>query len=303
MTARNALILGASGLIGSHLLRTGQKLGIPVAGTSFRQRLPGLRPVDITDSKQLTDVLHQTRPALIFLPAANPNVELCETDPAGTRKINVAPVRTVAEVAASLDTQVVYYSSDYIFDGRNGPYSESDHPNPICEYGHQKLESECLLREIIPHNHLILRVTVVYGWEHQGKNFVARLVRTVGAGQAINVPDDQVGSPTLADDIADASWALAEMQVSGTLHLAGPDLIDRYRFARKAAEVFELDLDLVRPVSTDQLHQAAARPLRAGMISQAAEVLLGKRLSGIATGLVRLKAQLASQIAGTGPGA
>ena len=289
--SKGAVILGASGLIGSHLLRVGASRCVPVLGTCFRQCLPGLQPLDIADANAVSALLHSERPELIFFPAANPNVDLCETDPEGTRRTNVVPVRTVAEVAATLGSRVVFYSSDYVFDGRNGPYHEGDLPAPISEYGRQKLAAEEILRTVIPDQHLILRVTVVYGWEHQRKNFVARLVRTLGDGQGMQVPRDQIGSPTLADDIAEASWTLAEGGAGGTLHLAGPDLVDRFTFAQQAAEVFSLDAGLLRPVSTGDLNQAAPRPLRAGMNSAKAEALLNRKLIGIADGLARMKAQ------------
>lgn len=291
MTGRGVVILGASGLIGSHLFRVGQARGAPVVGTCYRQCVPGLQALDVTDPSTVAALLRTLRPELIFFPAANPNVDLCETDPLATRRVNVEPVRTVAELASELRSIVVFYSSDYVFDGHAGPYVESDIPNPLSQYGQQKLDAENLLRSILPNKHLILRVTVVYGWERQGKNFVARLVRTLREGSAVRVPADQVGSPTLVDDVAEASWVLAEQGARGTLHLAGPDLVDRFTFAQQAARVFGLDAGLIEPVSTAELGQVAPRPLRAGMISDCAETLLNRRLVGIAEGLASLKAQ------------
>jgi dTDP-4-dehydrorhamnose reductase len=288
---RGAVVLGASGLIGSHLLRVGRQKGVPIVGTSFRQRLVDLRPLDITDPVDVSGLLRSTKPGVIFFPAANPNVDLCETDPEGTRRINVDPVQAVADIAAELGSRIVFYSSDYVFDGQNGPYAEDDLTNPICEYGRQKLAAEEILRECVPDQHLILRVTVVYGWENQGKNFVSRLVRTLREGQSMRVPNDQIGSPTLVDDIAEASWSLAELSAGGTLHLAGPNLLDRFSFARQTAQVFGLDAELVKPVTTAELAQAAARPLRAGMISEKAENHLNRGLVGVSDGLARLKAQ------------
>jgi dTDP-4-dehydrorhamnose reductase len=278
-------------LIGSHLFRVGQERGAPVIGTCYSQCAPGLQSLDVTDPSAVAALLRTLRPGLIFLPAANPNVDLCETDPTATRRVNVEPVRTVAELASELRSRVVFYSSDYVFDGHAGPYVEGDVPNPLSKYGQQKLEAENLLRSILPDAHLILRVTVVYGWERQGKNFVARLVRTLRQGNTLRAPADQVGSPSLVDDIAEASWMLAEQGARGTLHLAGPDLVDRFAFARHAAQVFGLDAGLIQPVATAELGQAAPRPLRAGMISHRAETLLNRRLVGIAEGLASLREQ------------
>lgn len=258
-------------------------------GTCYRHCLAGLHPLDITEPDRVSALLRGVDPEVIFVPAANPNVDLCETDPEGTRRVNLEPVQTVAAIAADLGSVVVFFSSDYVFDGHSGPYREGDSPKPISEYGRQKLAAEEILRSVLPDRHLILRVTVVYGWEHQGKNFVARLIRTLRAGHSMRVPDDQVGSPTLVNDIADASWTLVERGARGTLHVAGPDLVDRFTFAQRAARVFGLDAGLIQPVPTGELGQAAPRPLIAGMISDRAESILNRKFVGIDDGLASLR--------------
>jgi dTDP-4-dehydrorhamnose reductase len=228
-------------------------------------------------------------PGWVLLPAANPNVELCERDPAGTRRVNVEGVRVVAQSCRDHGARLLFFSSDYIFDGRGGPYREEDEARPIQEYGRQKWEAEGLVREILPDRHLIARVTVVYGWEKQGKNFLARLRRTLASGETLPVPQDQIGSPTLVDDLADAVWSLVETGAAGTFHVAGPDWISRYEFALAAARTFGLPGERIVPCATPSLGQAAPRPLRAGMVSERAERLIGRRMLGVQQGLSRLK--------------
>lgn len=288
---QRAVILGASGLIGSHLLRVGRERGREVVGTSFRQQVEGLAPLDVTDDAATTEFLRRERPGPIFLPAADPNVERCEVEPGKTRQVNVEPVEGVARLARELESVLIFYSSDYVFDGAAGPYREEDAPDPISEYGRQKLEAERILQSVLPGRHLILRVTVVYGWERQGKNFLTRLIRTLGEGRPMRAPVDQIGTPTLADDLAEASWSLAERGARGVYHVAGPDLIDRHAFATRAARTFGLDPELVEPVSTAELGQVAPRPLSAGMISAKAEAVLGRSLVGVDEGLQRIKEQ------------
>lgn len=282
---KRAVVIGASGLIGHHLLREGGARDAAVVGTSFRQQVHGLVPLDITDTFALANFLREQRPEVVFFPAATPNVDLCETDHVNTRRVNVAPIESMTELAGELGARLVYYSTDYLFDGRAGPYTEEDRPNPINEYGRQKLEAERIIRSRLPNDHLILRITVVYGWERQGKNFVTRLVRTLREGQSMRVPDDQIGTPTLVDDLAQASWELVERRTGGTYNVVGPDLVDRYTFACRVAEAFGLDARLLQPVSTLELGQAAPRPLRAGLRADRAEALLRRRMLDVSQGL------------------
>jgi dTDP-4-dehydrorhamnose reductase len=289
VTVRSALVLGASGLVGSHLHRVGVERGVSVDGTSFGQKVEGLRRLDVTDADAVRRLLDETRPEVVFHAAASPNVDACEADPSGSRRVNVDAVRTVAEAARGVGARLVYFSSDYVFDGTAGPYVESDAVHPIQEYGRQKVEAEAICREVLPDSHLILRITVVYGWERRGKNFVARLIRTLTDGQRMRVPVDQVGSPTLADDLADAAWTLVDRNAAGTLHVAGRDRVDRLAFARAAARAFGLDEELLDGVATADLGQAAPRPLDAGMMSARAEALIGRRMVGVDDGLAVLR--------------
>jgi dTDP-4-dehydrorhamnose reductase len=284
-----ALVLGASGLVGSHLHRVGLERGTEVVGTTHAQEIAGLLPLDVRDGDAVLRLLRDVRPGVVLHAAASPNVDACEADPTGTSEVNVGGVRSVAQAAREVGARLVFLSSDYVFDGSAGPYVEDDAVHPIQEYGRQKVRAEELCRALLPDAHLILRVTVVYGWERQGKNFVARLVRTLGAGQRMRVPADQVGSPTLAGDLAAAAWDLAERDALGTLHLAGSDRVDRLAFARAAARAFGLDEGLLDGAATAELGQPAPRPLRAGMVSARAERILGRRMLGIDDGLAVLR--------------
>ncbi len=291
MNDTQAVVIGASGLIGSHLLRIGRQRGNQVIGTTFRQNVPDLLTVDVTERAAMAALIAEYRPKVVFFPAATPNVDLCEAEPALTRRTNVDAVRTVAEIAAENECFVVFYSTDYLFDGSEGPYEEADPINPINEYGRQKRDAEDALREVLPDAHLIVRTTVVYGQERQGKNFLTRLIRTVRQGESIRVPDDQIGNPTLVDDLAETSWTLADMRAAGTYNVVGPDWIDRFAFAQEAARVFGLETERIHPVNTGELGQTAARPLRAGLRPDKAQALLGRSLVGMTEGLHRVRSQ------------
>jgi len=283
-----ATVIGASGLVGSHLMRTCQQRGWEVTGTYHNFEQPGLVPLKLTDKEGVEALIKSYQPDVIFLPAFRSSVDYCEQNPEETYQINVVGSLNVAHIAQDVGAKLVFYSSDYVFDGEDGPYSETDKPNPICVYGKQKLEIEQKIAQLLD-DYLIVRVTVVYGHEAQGKNFVTRLVNTLKNGQTLNVPQDQVGSPTLVNDIAEASCRLVEVGAKGIFHVAGTDVMDRYQFAVKAAEVFELPTENIIPVLTPDLGQPAKRPLKAGMLCDKLVKTLNWNLRGINKGLIHLK--------------
>jgi dTDP-4-dehydrorhamnose reductase len=283
----DAVIVGASGLVGSHLLRSGLRSGAGVGGTS-RHAGAGLLSLDVTDTATLGALLRAQRPRVVFLGAAFANVDGCERDPAGSAAVNVDAARHVARLCAELDALMVFYSTDYIFDGRSGPYGEEDAPSPVSVYGSQKAAAERFVRDILPASHLILRTTVVYGTEPAGKNFLARLLQNLRTRTDIRVPVDQIGSPTFVNDLADASWELVGAGARGTFNVAGPDRMDRHAFALLAARVFGLDPTPIIGVSTADLSQLAARPLDAGLRVEKVERALGRRMIDATEGLTTI---------------
>lgn len=254
MTAGPALVIGASGLVGSALL---DHLGAEATGTYRSRPRPGLRHLDAEDPDAVSQLMHELCPRVIYFPAANPNVEWCEKHPAEAYRENLAPLR--ATLAAAPGIPVVAYSSDYVFDGAATSYGESDDTAPLNVYGRIKAELEAIVTAA---GGAIVRTTGVFGPEPApGKNFVLRLVASLRRGEPARVPDDQIANPTWAPDLAAASVAIATVGGGGIWHVAGPEDLSRSDFARLVAAVFGLDGALVVPVRTAELGQAARRPL------------------------------------------
>lgn len=290
-----SLIIGASGLVGRYLFSEITARGASVTGTYHRHALPGLLPLDATDTEAMIRLVGDSAPDIIYYPAANPNVEWIESEPEASWAVNGAPVE---QLVSHLDrhasnTRLVYYSSDYVFDGVNGPYTETDMPNPICKYGEQKLAVEHIIQEHL-RNYLVFRVTVVYGWEMpQAKNYVHRLVNQLRSGNTagIRAPVDQIGNPSYAPNIARAAVELAHRAETGIYNLAGAERGSRFDFAQTVLRTWGFDPGLVQPVDTATLNQKAARPLNAGMdLSKATKVLDGTvSLAGYTTALQTMK--------------
>ena len=278
------LIIGASGQVGEHLFRAARDAGFEASGTHHSRPVPGMQWLDICDQTEVQSLILKLPPAVVYLPASLSNVDYCELHPEEGYATNVVGVRNIVKTVNDVGAKLVYFSSDYVFDGKNGPYYEDDPANPICEYGRQKLISEHYVA-LHARDYLIVRTTVVYGWERQGKNFLYRLLNTLKAGQTLRVPVDQVGNPTYAPNLARAVVELALSDAVGVYHVVGPERVNRYEFACEAASVFKLDRNLIQPVATSELGQTAPRPLNAGMVVDKVATKLTTPLMGYRDGL------------------
>ena len=278
------LLLGASGLVGGHLRAALSRRD--VVTTAHRAPVPGGIALDLTDPGAITRVVRDAAADVIVVAAADAFVERCEREPAATRALNVDAVRSVAEAAP--DALLVVFSSEYVFDGEAGTYGEDDKVAPINEYGRQKAALETLAGE--RPSHLICRVSGVYGWSTARTSFVCQLVDRLREGQRFRVPADQLITPTPATDLAAAVVQLVDKGGRGIFHVAGPEILPRPEFARRAAESFGLDPNLLDPLPTAALGLAAPRPLRAGLRTDRLRAFLGGRgLSPSEAGLAAMR--------------
>ena len=280
-----ALFIGASGQIGAALASHLRAAGHDATGTHANAPQPDTLPLDITDEAATRDLIARVAPDYVFCPAGLTHVDYCEDHEADALRANRDAPAAAARAAAALGAGFVYFSTEYVFDGAAGPYGEEDTPRPISVYGASKLQGEDAVRVANPRA-LIVRTTVVYGRDPQGKNFVYQLRRRLAAGERMRVPVDQTSSPTYNADLAAAVVELVERDVTGVINVVGNAVLDRYAFAQLACETFKLDPALLDPVETVRLGQRAARPLHAGLrIDRARSLLRSTALRGPVDGL------------------
>lgn len=282
MAERRALVIGASGQVGRNVAHAFAARGWDVVGTGNSRAGSALRPLDLTDRKALRPLVEEVRPAVCVLSAGMTHVDGCEAAPEKAHATNVVAPTLLAEACRDVGAQLVYLSTEYVFDGLAGPYGEGDRPRPISVYGATKLEGEQRVLSIHPDN-LSVRTTVVYGWHPGDKNFIMQLIGKLEAGERMRVPADQYSSPTYAPDLAEAIVALAG-RTSGILNVVGPEIVGRYELARQAARVLGLDDRLLDAVTTAELRQPAPRPLRAGLTIGRLRSL-GVEMHGVGAGL------------------
>jgi dTDP-4-dehydrorhamnose reductase len=286
-----ALVIGASGQVGGALLEALRARGHEAVGTYAHNPAEGLAPLDVTDRAAVGRAVSQARPDWVLCPAGLTHVDYCEEHPAEAFAINRDGALHTAREAGRAGAGFVFYSTEYVFDGERGPYTEEDEARPLSVYGRSKWEGErAVLAEMA--RAVVVRTTVVYGPDRQEKNFVYQLMRNCRSGQGMRIPADQVSSPTYNEDLAQATVELCERDLGGVYHLAGDGVLDRFAFARLACEVFGLDPSYLTPVATAMLGQKAPRPLKGGLTIAKARGVLATPLRSPEAGLRAMRAAL-----------
>ncbi|HIE05076.1 MAG TPA: dTDP-4-dehydrorhamnose reductase [Candidatus Latescibacteria bacterium] len=272
------VVTGSTGLLGRKVLRTALGRGWDAVGISRKD-------AELSDGGAVRKALSKLSPDVVVHTAAWTDVDGCEKDRERAWMVNVEGTRHIAEACREFGAKVVYISTDYVFDGRYGPYGEEVLPHPLNYYGWTKLGGEVAVLSSSEGN-LVVRTMVLYGWaEGVRSNFVLWLLENLWEGRRVKVVTDQWGNPTLADDLAEAVLDLLEAGCSGIVNYAGGDFWTRYEMALEVAGRLGVDQGLIVPVRTDQLGQVAKRPLRSGLKTWRAEEILGRRPMGFRKGL------------------
>ena len=269
---KKVVITGSNGLLGQTLvdLLSKEKEAYQVIGFSRGENRSGREDfkyisIDITDEKLLKNELKKCSPDVIVNTAAMTNVDACENDKEGCDKLNIDVVQYLKEFSKENNTHLIHLSTDFIFDGKNGPYKESDTPNPLSYYGLSKLKSE----EILTNSNIdytILRTILVYGkvFDMTRNNIVLWVRQMLSEKKEITIVDDQFRMPTYVEDLAMACKISIDKKVQGIFNISSNNLLSIYQIAQQIAEVFQLDKSLIKPISTTTLNQTAPRPPKTG---------------------------------------
>ena len=297
---KKILVTGSNGLLGQKLTDTalsddGIILIASSRGTNRHPVKEGYTYVDldILDSDQLRAVLSEHRPDVIIKTAAMTNVDACEHDPEGCRKLNIEAVATLVACCEEFGIHLIHLSTDFIFDGAAGPYAEDAQPNPLSFYGKSKLDAEKII-EASTCKWAILRTILVYGVvaDMSRSNIVLWAKGALEKGQPLNVVNDQWRMPTLAEDLAQACLLAATKSAEGIFHISGSDLFAIHELVAAEADFWKLDKSLINQVSSATLSQAAPRPARTGFILDKARRELGYQPHSFIEGLALVDQQL-----------
>ncbi len=260
-------IIGASGLVGGNCLAYFNEKGWENVGTYFSYPTPDTVYFDTLNlANEKNFDVQSFHPDVIVHCGALTHVDYCEQHPEESYEKNVVATENIIQLSKELNCKLVFISTDYIFDGINGPYDENAKANPLSVYGKHKWEAEQLVMAASAKN-LVLRITNVYGDEIRGKNFVARIFEQAMNHQklTLKLPVDQYATPINAHDIARCLYLLLKDDKSGVYNISSSDFLNRVELAMKIIGYFpDAQYDLFS-MSTQELNQPAPRPLKGGL--------------------------------------
>ncbi len=286
------LVIGGTGLVGNKIVEQARgKFDVHATYHGQLVKKSKFHKLEVTDHRAVSKLIEELSPGAVINTSAFHQVDKCEADTELAKSVNVDAARNIAEVCASVGAHCVYFSTEYVFDGaKGGLYKEDDKPNPLSYYGQTKrMGEEAVLG--VKGDSLVARTSVIYGWNDSKLNFATWALGELENKKEVKIVDDQVGSPTLADNLAEAVLKAVENRKTGVYHMAGGEAIDRYNFTLILAEVFGLDKALVKPVKTAELKQRARRPLYAPLSVEKTEKELGVKMLGAKEGLEKMRAQ------------
>ncbi|HEY0054473.1 MAG TPA: SDR family oxidoreductase [Pedobacter sp.] len=279
---KRILVTGSNGLLGQNLIEliTASGRAELIATSKGANRFPTVvgytyLDLDITNQSQLQMAIANIKPDVIINTAAITNVDICHTNHSLCLSVNVEAVRNLAEISEKHDIHLIHLSTDFVFDGIDGPYAEDANPNPMSFYGESKYKAEQIILGSSC-KWTILRTILVYGLtaNMSRSNIVLWAKNSLEKGEAINVVTDQWRMPTLVGDLAEACLLAAEKQATGIFHIAGPELMTVYELVCKVADFWKLDNSLIKPISSAILNQEAKRPSKTGFILDKARNVL-----------------------------
>ena|SRR2546427_6503663 len=288
------LVVGGSGLVGSKLATLGTA-AYDVIGTysSIQPKIENVAFVEL-HKERVEDgpaLVKKIKPAVVVDTAAFHNVDKCEEDRDLAWAVNAAATGSLAMAATDVGARYLFVSTDFVFDGAKGGYREDDVPRPVNFYGETKLAGERAVFEASA-NHLVVRPSVVYGWDECRLNFATWVLTSLRGKNPINVVTDWIGSPTLADELAAGLLRLLKLPNGGLYHLAGTHAMSRYDFAIRLAKAFDLETSMINPVTAVEFGAKARRPLDSSLVNVQAK-RHGITVASADVGIAKMKGQRA----------
>ena len=288
---KKILITGSNGLLGQKLVEllkmttgrydaVGEPHNVVIATARGENRLPftegyEYQSMDITNREQVQEVVANIKPDVIIHTAAMTNVDQCESEKGACWAQNVSSVEYLVEACAKIDCFLLHVSTDFIFDGKSGPYKEDAEANPISFYGWSKYAAE----KAVTNSNIrwaIARTVLVYGIAHDMSrtNIILWVKKSLEDGKNIKVVTDQWRTPTLAEDLAKGCALIAEKETEGIFNISGKDFLTPYEMAIMTADYFKLDKSLISQADSTTFSQPAKRPPRTGFdLSKSQQVL------------------------------
>jgi dTDP-4-dehydrorhamnose reductase len=295
------LITGSNGLLGQKLIRllSEQQEYHWVATSRGSNRVGNainfeFASMDTTNPAQIKEVFDSYKPSIVIHTAAMTQVDDCEKDHEACTLQNVTAVEYLANACAEYKAFFIHLSTDFIFDGKAGPYDEEAQAQPLSFYGESKLKAEEIVRNTQNLDWAIVRTVLVYGVaeDMSRSNIILWVKKSLEEGKKIKVVDDQWRTPTLAEDLAMGCFLVAKHKAKGIFNISGKDFLTPYQMALKTADFFGLDKNLIERADSTTFKQPAQRPPKTGFIIEKARKTLGYEPRSFEEGIAILAQQL-----------
>ena len=294
------LITGANGLLGQKLIALLHQQGeVEILATSRgKSRIMGLNPqyyhtLDVTNKHEVVDLFNNLQPEVVIHTAAMTQVDDCELNQDECKVANIEAVRNVVAGCKGINSNLIHLSTDFIFDGSDGPLAEDASPKPVNFYGETKLEAEKL---IIASgiSWAIARTVLVYGVVPglSRSNIILWVKDSLENHKTINVVDDQWRTPTLAEDLAQGCWLIAKHMAGGVFNISGKDMLTPYDMAQLVADHFHLNNKYIKRANSSTFSQPAKRPVKTGFIIDKAVSELGYQPHSFKQGIEIIAGQI-----------
>lgn len=285
------LVTGASGLLGLNLSLVAARQGQAVIGLVHSRALQGVpfevRQANLLETDAALRVIEGSQPDAIIHCAAIASINAAEQQPELTRKLNADVPGKLATAAKKWGVPFVHISSDAVFDGVKGDFTETDPTGPLSLYGRAKLAGEQAVSAANPE--AIIARTVFYGWSLSGKRSLAEFFfNQLRGGEPMLGFTDLIFCPLYVEDLAQALLEMIEKRLSGVYHVVAPDHLSKYDFGVRIARKFGLNSDLIEPVQTGNIDRGATRSLNLVLKTDKLQQALGHALPGVDAGLDRL---------------
>lgn len=267
MNRKKILITGSNGLLGQKLT------DLLLQTNDFDFIATGLGPnrhpnkditylnLNITKKDEVDKIITETKPNFVINTAAMTNVDACEDDKENCDLLNVKAVMYLSKACSKDNIHLVHLSTDFIFDGKDGPYKEDAKPNPLSYYGESKLKGEKWIQELCS-KWSILRTVLVYGIvnDMSRNNIVLWAKDALKNKKVINVVDDQFRTPTLAEDLAMGCYLACKNEAQGIFNISGKDFMSIFELVERVAKFYNFTMDNVGKTDSKSLNQKAIRP-------------------------------------------
>lgn len=289
----NKFLIIGKGFLGGHLEKKLKELNKEVFTTGFNTKEYVDFRLDIQNENAVIDCINKVKPNYIINCAANVNIDFLEKNPNIAYSVNVEGTKNIVKVSKKFNIRLIHISTDAVFDGDQGSYVEEDNTNPINTYGKSKVLGEKYVRDNLD-NYVIIR-TNIFGIDPNGRDFVSNIIKKLKAKKEIIGFNDIIFTPLEVSNLSEMIYEIAIKDYCGIIHLSSDISISKYQFIITVADIFELDKNLIKKGTSDELKLIAKRPKNLALSNNKAKKEIMTPITTFKESLEKMKSEISSK--------